>query len=148
MKDGKAWDYWGGHPLPATKDAFHLPMPQDPPAAPPAPAPANDNSFCDRVLGQRATGYEPLRHVLDAAYNHAAAGKGKDRHANGKPFLAQPMMTITRHVGPGFALGQAMKKAQESKGMIDRGELKAAEAECLGAINYLAGAILWIREEG
>lgn len=107
------------------------------------------DSFCDSVLGAPApTGYEPLRAVLDAAYNHAATGKGKERHACGRPFMEQPMMSITRHVGQGFPLGQAMKKAQEAGGMIDRGELKAAEAECLGAINYLAGVVLWMREVG
>ena len=110
------------------------------------PAPTTD-SFCDSVLGQPGpTGYEPLRAVLDAAYNHAATGKGKERHAGARPFVDQPMMSITRHVGHGFPLGQVMKKAQEAGGMIERGELKAAEAECLGAINYLAGVILWMRE--
>lgn len=106
------------------------------------------DSFCDRVLGPRTSAdYAPLRAVLDAAHDHAARGKGNDRHANGRAFVEQPMMKITRDVGPGFPLGQAMKKAQEAGGMIDRGELRAAEAECLGAINYLAGAIIWMREQ-
>lgn len=90
--------------------------------------------------------YTTLRTILDAAFNHAATGKGKERHARGLPFDDQPMMQTTRLVGPGFPLGQAIKKAQEASGMIDRGELDAAEAECLGAINYLAGAVAWMRE--
>lgn len=90
--------------------------------------------------------YTSLRTILDAAYAHAATGKGKERHARDLPFDEQPMMTTARQVGVGFTLGQAIKKAGESAGMIQRGQYDAAEAECLGAINYLAGAVLWMRE--
>ena len=93
-------------------------------------------------------GYRTLRTILDAAFAHAATGKGKERHARDLPFDEQPMMQTARWVGPGFPLGQAIKKAQEASGMIERGELDAAEAECLGAINYLAGAVAWMREQG
>lgn len=93
-------------------------------------------------------GYDGLRSVFDAALAHAAEGKGKERHANGRPFDRQPMMEISRMVGPGFPLGQAIKKAQESIGMLGRGEAGAAESELLGAINYLAGAILLMRDGG
>jgi hypothetical protein len=92
-------------------------------------------------------GYLTLRTILDAAYDHAATGKGKERHARDLPFDEQPMMQTTRLVGPGFPLGQAIKKSQEAAGMIERDELAAAEAECLGAINYLAGAVAWMREK-
>lgn len=91
--------------------------------------------------------YTTLRAILDAAFNHAATGKGKERHARDLPFDEQPMLETTRLVGPGFPLGQAIKKAGEAAGMIGRGELDAAEAECLGAINYLAGAVAWMREQ-
>lgn len=90
--------------------------------------------------------YTTLRSILDAAFNHAAVGKGKERHARDLPFDKQPMLETTRLVGPGFPLGQAIKKAGEAAGMIERGELDAAEAECLGAINYLAGCVAWMRE--
>lgn len=90
--------------------------------------------------------YSTLRTVLEAAFDHAAVGKGKERHARDLPFDKQPMLETTRLVGPGFPLGQAIKKAGEAAGMIERGELGAAEAECLGAINYLAGAVVWMRE--
>jgi hypothetical protein len=90
--------------------------------------------------------YVLLRTILDAAFNHAATGKGKERHARDLPFDKQPMLETTRLVGPGFPLGQAIKKAGEAAGMIDRSEYDAAEAECLGAINYLAGAVAWMRE--
>lgn len=90
--------------------------------------------------------YKTLSVILDAAFNHAATGKGKERHARDLPFDKQPMLETTRLVGPGFPLGQAIKKAGEAAGMIERGELGAAEAECLGAINYLAGCVVWMRE--
>lgn len=91
--------------------------------------------------------YTTLRTILDAAFAHAATGKGKERHARDLPFDKQPMMETTRLVGPGFPLGQAIKKAGEAAGMIERGEISAAEAECLGAINYLAGCVVWMREQ-
>lgn len=90
--------------------------------------------------------YTLLRDILISAYDHAATGKGKERHARDLPFDKQPMLETTRLVGPGFPLGQAIKKAGEAAGMIDRSEYDAAEAECLGAINYLAGAVAWVRE--
>lgn len=109
------------------------------------------------AAGDKATGYasssrykwryEVLWNILDDAYDHAALGKGKERHARDLPFEQQPMLETTRLVGPGFPLGQAIKKAGEASGMIERGEFDAAEAECLGAINYLAGAVAWVREQ-
>jgi hypothetical protein len=86
--------------------------------------------------------YAALRHVLRLALEQAAEGKGKERHANDKPFDQQPMMEIGRMVGHGFCLGQAIKKAQESSRM----EPDAAKRELLGAINYLAGAYLLLEE--
>jgi hypothetical protein len=83
-------------------------------------------------------GYESLARVLRAAYAQAADGKGKERHAGGQPFDEQPMQTIASMVGLGFPLGQAIKKIQESQRM-DR---DAAVRELLGAINYIAGAVI------
>ena len=90
--------------------------------------------------------YAALRRVLDAAYDQAANGKGKERHANDKPFTEQPIMEIARMVGPGYQLGQAMKKSAESFGMIQRGQPDRARAELLGAINCLAACVLLIEE--
>lgn len=87
-------------------------------------------------------GYEPLADALQGALDQAQYGKGKDRHANGKPFLEQPMMEIGRMTGPGGTIFQAMKKAQESLGLSDERAIK----ECYGAINYLAGTILLLAE--
>jgi hypothetical protein len=94
--------------------------------------------------GVETAAYDPLRRVLDAAYAQAANGKGKERHASDKPFMKQPIMEIARMVGPGYQLGQAMKKAQEAGGMIQRGQPNQARAELLGAINYLAACVLLI----
>lgn len=91
--------------------------------------------------------YELLKAVLEDAYEQAAFGKGKDRHANGKPFDRQPILEIGRMVGVGYQTGQAMKKCQEATGMIARGNREAAIAELLGAINYCAAAVLLIREQ-
>lgn len=96
--------------------------------------------------GSTAADYAPLYDILDEATLQASSGKGKERHANGKPFLRQPIMETGRIVGPGFALGQVMKKAGEAKGMADRGEREAAVREILGAIVYAAAAALLIRE--
>lgn len=93
-----------------------------------------------------ATMYRPLKDTLKAAFAQAASGKGRDRHANGKPFMEQPIMEIGRMVGMGYQTGQAMKKAQEAGGMVQRGQYDAARAELLGAINYLAAAYLLIGE--
>lgn len=90
--------------------------------------------------------YADLIHALDAAISQAAAGKGKERHANGRPFSQQPIMEIGRMVGPGYQIGQAMKKGQEAMGMHARGERDRARAELLGAINYMAAAWLLIGE--
>ena len=87
-------------------------------------------------------GYDSLASVLELALRQAATGKGAERHANCLPFEEQPMAQITAMVGIGFPLGQAIKKAQEAGGMVERGHYDAAKAELLGAINYLAGAFL------
>ena len=91
-------------------------------------------------------GYEKLSNVLAAAYCQAAGGKGKERHARGRPFDKQPIMEISRMVGPGYTTGQAMKKLQEAKAMMDRSQFAAAKAEALGAINYAAAFFLLIEE--
>ena len=89
-----------------------------------------------------APGYDRLASVLLSAFNQAAHGKGSQRHAQGQPFDEQPMQTLIQLYGVGFALGQAAKKAQESQRMNP----DAAIAELLGAINYLAGAVIHIQD--
>lgn len=83
-------------------------------------------------------GYEPLAAILSQALDQAQNGKGHERHAQGQPFDQQPMQKLIDLYGPGFALGQAAKKSQESQ----RLKYEPARAELLGAINYLAGAVI------
>lgn len=92
--------------------------------------------------GRKDDGYGSLRRVLALAVEQASVGKGKERHANGRPFDEQPIMEIGRMVGSGYPLGQAMKKAQESARLPN----DRAKAELLGAINYLAAAYMLLEE--
>lgn len=85
--------------------------------------------------------YASLKNVLDRAFAQAAEGKGAERHANGLSFEQQPMQTISDSLGTNAGLlFQAAKKAQESQRMAP----DAAVRELLGAINYLAGAVVWL----
>ena len=85
-------------------------------------------------------GYDKLFRVLMAALDQAASGKGKERHASdGVAFEDQPMSSINRTLNSvDGLLYQAAKKAQESRRLPDG----RAQAELLGAINYLAGAAI------
>lgn len=87
---------------------------------------------------KRADNYSSLSKVLRRAYDQASDGKGSERHGQDLPFTEQPMQLIQDLVGEGFALGQAMKKMQESQRLPH----DAAIRELLGAINYIAGAII------
>lgn len=85
-------------------------------------------------------GYESLAAVLECALDQAAIGKGSERHAQDAPFDQQPMQKLIELYGVGFALGQAGKKMQESQRMDNA----AAVRELLGAINYAAGAVVYL----
>lgn len=93
-----------------------------------------------------APGYESLAAILDEALAQAQSGKGSDRHACGEPFHDQQIVQLGEWMGRSthFAIGQAAKKAIESTRLDDT----AAEFELLGAINYLAAAVLVIRRRG
>lgn len=89
-------------------------------------------------------GYESLANVLHRAYGQAAHGKGAERHAAARPFTEQPMQSISELLGSADGLlYQAMKKIQESK----RLDKDAGVRELLGAINYLAGAIIYLEAD-
>jgi len=90
------------------------------------------------------TGYEPLRYVLEEAFEQASQGKGRRCHANGKPFLEQPIMTGGRECGPGGLAFQARKKVLEALNCADD---ERAIADLLGAINYVAAMVI-LRREG
>lgn len=117
----------------------------EPQSAPVAPTAANETSPQDDQ-SEPVAGYESLAAVLNEALDQASHGKGKERHANGRDFLDQPIMEIGRMVGVGYQTGQAMKKTQEAVGMLNRDQRDRAIAELLGAINYLAAAVILIRE--
>lgn len=81
----------------------------------------------------KSDNYDTLRNVLLRAYDQAA-----ERHGQGLPFTEQPMQRLCDLYGRGFALGQAAKKMQEAQRLDNH----AAVRELLGAINYIAGAII------
>lgn len=105
---------------------------------------ACEEAMALRGVGVAPDGYETLSDVLLRAFDQAAKGKGAERHADNKPFDDQPMQHIARRRGVGFILGQADKKSEEAQGMLSRGEREKAVHELLGAIVYLAGAIIYI----
>ena len=105
------------------------------------------NTQSHDAIVMSAPGYFDLAAVLGAAFEQAAFGKGKERHANDLPFHQQPMQQIAQRRGIGFILGQADKKSEEAHGMLERGDLLAFEREILGAIVYLAGAVIFAHEQ-
>jgi hypothetical protein len=93
----------------------------------------------------RKNPYKALRDVHIQAYIQASEGKGVERHSMGESFEDQPICVLTRQLGLGFPLGQAMKKIIESQKLAKfPGRSKA---ELLGAINYLAAAIIVLEEQ-
>jgi hypothetical protein len=83
-------------------------------------------------------GYEALAETLQLAYNRAAVGKGKERHANDNPFIQQEICEDLRIFGIAPALFQARKKIKESA-RLPRQE---AINELLDAIVYLSAAVI------
>lgn len=94
-------------------------------------------------IASRILCYQKLQDVLNRAYEQAACGKGMDRHANfNEPFEDQQILEITRRIGMGYPLGQAVKKIYES----ERLPVDEAIDELLGAINYIAAGVIRIEE--
>jgi len=89
-------------------------------------------------------GYIELSDVLDEALEQAQHGKGLERHANGKPFIEQPICVITREEGHGFTIGQIRKKAEEVKRLTTP---EAKIRELLSIIVYAAADVIVIKEE-
>lgn len=86
------------------------------------------------------TNYTSLRGILDEAYAQAATGKGAERHGNGLPFTEQPMQVVSGLLGsPTGLYFQAIKKIQEAHRMTG----DARRRELLGAINYIAGVLVY-----
>lgn len=99
----------------------------------------------DSAMGA-VPGYESLELILTMAYQHAACSKGKERHASGLPFHEQPMQRESDDLGTAAGLiYQARKKIREgSKLPTERAQI----AEMVGAINYIAGWIIWTLRQG
>ena len=84
--------------------------------------------------------YIELARVLGLALEQAQSGKGKERHARpGQRLEDQLIVQLGLELGSNhYELGQACKKALESA----RLPRERAVPELLGAINYLAAAVL------
>ena len=95
-------------------------------------------------------GYNVLRDVFASAVEQASGGKGKERHANGSPFIGQPILSITRLLTghPCGALAfQAIKKIIEAGRLVELKGTDAAVAELRGAMNYTAAIIIYLEEQ-
>ena len=88
--------------------------------------------------------YNFMNIIFKWCYREASAGKGFKRHGSNVPFQHQITYTIMNSQGVGFALGQAMKKLDESKRLPKKKKIK----ELIGAINYIVFAIFFIIREG
>src|SRR5690625_1078705 len=90
-------------------------------------------------------GYERLAAVFQDAHDQAALGKGKERHANGEPFHEQRMQKVSRTQGNAYGMAfQVQKKMLEGLEMADR---EACRRELLGALNYLAGIVIYLDDQ-
>lgn len=89
-------------------------------------------------------GYEQLANVLQDALDQAQAGKGSQRHANGKPFLEQPIITDGRACGLAGPAFQARKKILEALNCPDEDR---AVQDLLAAIVYTAAMVILKEEE-
>lgn len=88
--------------------------------------------------------YEELQKVLNDALKQAAEGKGKERHAKDMPFHKQRMQGISDLLGSDRGMAyQAIKKITEG---LDLDDIRR-ESELLGAINYIAGIIVYYRKQ-
>jgi len=95
---------------------------------------------------QEYVNYSGLNQIFKDAYNQAANGKGKSRHAeNNEKYEQQVACEVGRRLSSNKAAGplfQAVKKIYES-GRLDK---DAAIEELLGAINYIAAAIIVLKD--
>lgn len=88
--------------------------------------------------------YVELMLALYDALNQAQTGKGHTRHdfIKDASFAHQPIGMIQSLVGPGYPLGQAIKKAYEASRFMVKGEWDHAKHEILGAIVCLASILV------
>jgi len=86
-----------------------------------------------------------LKQIYENAVAQAQSGKGKERHATeGEAFERQQICEIARRLGDNSGpLYQAVKKIYESKRLNPRHAIH----ELLGALNYVATAVLLLEEQ-
>lgn len=89
----------------------------------------------------------PLSSVFKSAIEQTTDGKGMQRHGRDIPFLDQPWYEIANTHGIGFLSGQAEKKLREAMSNMGKSDNDWWEKEMLGAINYIAMAVLYRRDE-
>lgn len=86
-----------------------------------------------------APSYEALARVLKDALAQASSGKGHERHSSGEPYEEQKIVRLNEQIGTNHgAVFQACKKSIESC----RLPYPQSRNELLGAINYLAAAVI------
>ncbi len=108
-----------------------------------APAVVSYSTPDQQIALVSAPGYEQLVQVLRDAHDQAAFGKGKERHANDLPFHEQRMQGISQLLNsPDGMAYQVTKKVVEG---LDMPQLDRKVTELLGAINYLAGIVIFLR---
>lgn len=88
--------------------------------------------------------YISLGLVLQSALEQASRGKGRERHASaGEAYENQIICEVTRRLGSGYPLGQAVKKIYEAQRLGGERGI----AELLGAINYIAASVIVMKEQ-
>lgn len=106
---------------------------------------ATTNTVRPAKMNNVRSGYTELAKVLEEALEQAQNGKGNQRHqVNNASFTQQPICELTRLYGLAYPFGQAAKKAHEVN-QLQTTEAKIAEL--LGAINYLAAAVIVLKEQ-
>ena len=117
----------------------------------PSPSPEpEDEALINKEVTPKEEGiiipkdYESLHDVLMLALYQASQGKGKIRHANGKPFEEQTMAVANRITDCDFSWGQIYKKILEIPN-IKKKQKKIDEM--LSIIVYAAGWVLIKMEE-
>lgn len=108
--------------------------------------------FKTKIDSQTPVDHRPLESIFADVLDQVTKGKGSERHGateggKGLTFSEQPIMTITRYVGNGYPLGQAMKKLSEVPALMKHKGRDAAYKEILGAIAYAAAAALYLKED-
>ena len=89
--------------------------------------------------------YAALYNVLTRALHQAAYGKGRERHANDKAFVDQPILEMARLLdSPDGLAQQVMKKVLEARGLPT---VEARVRELLGAVVYTAAMVIWEEEK-